>query len=80
MSTYDLNYFQTDCKKKDEQVVFLQSMRQSRDEQFAARMRNTLQPWKIFTNPAEYSSDHDVSNNNPNKYINFHLNQLKYCP
>lgn len=72
MSTADLNHFQINCKLKDQQVAFLQSMRQTPDEQFAAAMRSRLKP---FT----WTHDHDIAYNNPNKFINHHLNQLSYC-
>ena len=72
MSTADLNHFQIDCKIKNQQVAMLQSMRQSRDEQFAASMRSMMRPFS-------WTPDHDIAYNNTNKYINFHLNQLSYC-
>lgn len=80
MSARDLNWFQPDCKRKHEQVAMLQSMRQTTDEAFAARMRNVLQPWKIFTNPETYRLNDDIGYGNHDHYINFHLNQLRYCP
>lgn len=81
MSTYDLNHtFQVDCSRKQEQIEMLQSMRPTRDEQMAARLRTIFQPWTAFTNPAGYVSDQDVGINNHEKYINYHLNQLRYCP
>lgn len=72
MSTQDLNHLQVDCRIKSQQVAMLQSMRQSRDEQFAASMRSRLRPFS-------WTPDHDIAYNNPNKYIDFHLNQLSYC-
>jgi len=72
MSTQDLNHFQIDCKIKSQQVAMLQSMRQSREEQFAADMRSRFRPFS-------WTPDHDIAYNNPNKYIDFHLNQLSYC-
>lgn len=72
MSTQDLNHFQVDCRIKDQQVAMLQSMRQSRDEHFASSMRSMLRPFS-------WTPDHDIAYNNPNKYIDFHLNQLNYC-
>lgn len=73
MSTKDLNYFQVDCRIKDQQVAMLQSMRQTRDEQFVSHMRSMF-------NPFVWTIDHDVAHNNPNKYINYHLRNLSYCP
>ena len=72
MNTRDLNHFQINCKLKDQQVAMLQSMRQTRDEQFAAGMRSMMRPFS-------WTHDHDIAHNNPNKYIDFHLNQLSYC-
>jgi hypothetical protein len=79
MSSYDLDHFQIDCTKKDQQVAFLQSMRQTPDDKFIAQLQNMLQPWKMFTDPNAYDINHNISIRNPNKYINYHLNQLKYC-
>jgi hypothetical protein len=31
-------------------------------------------------NPLVWTSDHDIAYNNPNKYINYHLRNLSYCP
>jgi hypothetical protein len=72
MNTVDLNTYQINCKLKDQQVAFLQSMRQTREEQFAAHMRSTFRPFS-------WTHDHDIAHNNPNKYIDYHLNQLSYC-
>jgi len=72
MNTVDLNHYQISCRLKDQQVAFLQSMRQTREEQFAAQMRSTLRPFS-------WTHDHDIAHNNPNKYIDYHLNQLSYC-
>lgn len=79
MSTVDLNYFQTDCRIKTQQVALLQSMRLSADEQFAARMRFGLQPWTVITNQQVWAVNYDMAYGHPNKYIDYHLNQLRYC-
>ena len=73
MSTVDLNHFVVDCSKKEQQVAMLQSMRVTGDERLAAHARSWL-------NPFGWSSSHDVAYNNPNKFINYHLNSLRYCP
>jgi len=72
MNTQDLNHFQIDCRIKSQQVAMLQSMRQSRDDMFASSMRSMARPFS-------WTPDHDIAHNNPNKYIDFHLNQLSYC-
>ena len=73
MSTIDLNHFQTDCRYKVQQVAMLQSMRQSRDDVFAARMRAIAQPFR-------YTHNHDIAYGDVNHYIDFHLRHLSYCP
>lgn len=73
MSTEDLNTYQISCRLKDQQVAYLQSMRQSREEMFAARLRSLAHPFS-------YTPDHDIAHGNPNRYIDFHLRQLSYCP
>jgi hypothetical protein len=80
MSTQDLNWFQPDCNHKEAQIAMLQSMRKTPDEAIAARFRNILQPWKFVTNPAEYHANDQIGYGNHDHYINFHLNQLRYCP
>jgi len=72
MSTRDLNTFQINCRLKNQQVAMLQSMRQTREETFAAHMRSLAQPFS-------WTSDHDIAFNNPNKYIDFHLYHLSFC-
>lgn len=79
MATVDLNYFRTDCRFKAQQVAMLQSMRLTADEQFAARMRLSFQPWTIVTNGQVWLVNYDMALGNPNYYINYHLNQLRYC-
>ena len=72
--------FRLDCSRKQEQIDMLQSMRQSRDESFEAYLRLMMQPWRLFSAPGDHQIDVDVAYGNPNKYINYHLNQLRYCP
>jgi hypothetical protein len=80
-SIEDLNSgFRLDCSRKQEQIAMLQSMRQSRDESFEAYLRLMLQPWRVVTAPGDHQIDAEVAYGNPNKYINYHLNQLRYCP
>ena len=72
--------FRLDCSRKQEQIDMLQSMRQSPDESFEAYLRVMLQPWRVITSPGDHQIDVETSMANPNKYINYHLNQLRYCP
>ena len=80
-SIHDLDYnFRLDCSRKQEQIAMLQSMRQSRDESFEAHLRVFLQPWRVVTDSANHQIDVELAYGNPNKYINYHINQLRYCP
>ena len=72
--------FRLDCSQKQQQVEMLQSMRQSKDESFEAYLRVMLQSWRVVTDPAAHNIDVEIAYGNPNKYINYHLNQLRYCP
>jgi hypothetical protein len=79
MDVGDLNYFQVDCKIKAQQIAMLQSMRQTPDERFFAQLRNAFQPWNIITDPNTRNINNSIAHGNPNKYIDFHLNSLRYC-
>lgn len=80
VSTRDLNYFQVDCRIKEQQIAFLQSLRQTNQAQAEARFRLMLQPWQAYSDPQAYAINADMAYGNHNKYINHHLNLLKYCP
>jgi hypothetical protein len=79
MTSMDLNYYQVDCRRKQEQVQFLQSMRISQEEQFAARMRLMWRSDQLVTNPRVYLINYDMAHGNPNKYINYLLRELAEC-
>jgi hypothetical protein len=79
MSTMDLNHFRIDCSRKQEQIEFLQSQRISRDEQFAARMRLMWRSDQLITDPRVYLVNHNMATGNPNKYINYLLQEISAC-
>jgi hypothetical protein len=79
MTTMDLNYYQVDCRRKQEQIEFLQRQRISRDDQFAARMRLMFRSDQLITNPRMYMVNYDMAHGNPNKYINYLLQELAAC-
>lgn len=79
MATVDLNHFIIDCRRKQEQVEFLQGLRQSREEQMAARLRLMFNSYELVTNPTMYQTNYDMANGNPNKYINYLLKELATC-
>lgn len=79
VATMDLNHFIIDCRRKQEQVEFLQSLRQTREEQMAARLRLMFNSYELVTNPTMYQTNYDMANGNPNKYINYLLRELAAC-
>lgn len=79
MTTADLNHFRIDCSRKQEQVEFLQRQRLSREDQFDARMRLMWRSDQLITNPRMYLVNHDMAYGNPNKYINYLLQELAAC-
>ena len=79
MTSMDLNYYQVDCRRKQEQIEFLQRQRLSQEEQFAARMRLMWRSDQLVTNPRVYLINYDMAHGNPNKYINYLLRELAEC-
>lgn len=68
----DLNHFQIDCSRREEQLKFLQSLRISSDDKLRAGVENVLTPWRVFTDPAQRTSQQFVFQGN----INWTINQL----
>ena len=54
MGFADLDSFQIDCSRRNEQIFLLQSMRSTRDDRLIARASNALQPWLAYTNPEQH--------------------------
>lgn len=79
MTTMDLNHYRIDCRRKQEQVEFLQRQRITPDDQFAARMRLMWRGDQLITNPRMYMVNYDMAHGNPNKYINYLLQELAAC-
>jgi hypothetical protein len=80
MSAVDLNYFQPDCRIKQQQVEMLQSMRQSGDEQLAAHAKNVTHFWQRYTNPDEHRRRSEIASGEINRQINYNLQLLRQCP
>jgi hypothetical protein len=80
MAAIDLNYFQPDCKIKQQQVEMLQSMRQSGDEQLRAYGTNIIHFWQNYTNHEEYRRRAEIGSGEINRQINYNLQLLRQCP
>lgn len=77
----DLENFRIDCRIKQEQILFLQSMRSSQDTRLVAGFENYYRPWEIFTNLTAYRQRAQIHNGYTNWLINQHLLKLSYqCP
>ena len=77
MNIHDLDTFQLDCSKKQQQVEFLQSLRSSSDQRTGARLQSFLTPWKWFTDPEGQERIYNVGEGSYNWIINQHLWTLK---
>ena len=81
MSTHDLEHFKIDCRIKEQQIRFLQSMRTSMDQRIAAGTIAAATPWRIFTDPERHQRNVYIHNGQSNWLINQHLLRLSYdCP
>lgn len=79
MAAEDLNYFRIDCRRKEQQVAMLQSMRQTADEQAGAAFTNAFTPWRVITDPVGYQRRHEIGTGQINRQINYNLHLLSYC-
>ena len=77
MGFQDLNHFKINCKKKAEQIAFLQSQRPTPDEKLLAGFSAMLQPWTYLTNPYEHDSNRAVSTGRSEWLINQLLMELR---
>jgi hypothetical protein len=73
MAALDLEYFQVDCRIREQQIRLLQSMRTNRDDAIVATVGNVFQPWQAWTDPNRYYQRHQVGINRINWLINQHL-------
>ena len=77
MGFVDLDHFRIDCKKKTQQIAFLQSMRPTPDEKLFAGFSAMLQPWTYITDPYGQDSRQVVSSGRSEWIINQHLMTLR---
>jgi hypothetical protein len=77
MAFVDLDHFQVNCKKKAEQIAFLQSMRPTPDEKLLAGFGAMLQPWAYVTDPYGQDSKRAVSTGRSEWVINQLLMELR---
>jgi hypothetical protein len=77
----DINTFQVDCSKRNEQIVMLDSMRSTRDDRSLAKLKNIFQPWLKVTDPDQYANNHYQGNGMTDAFIDYKIqNLINYCP
>jgi len=76
MAYNDVNYYQMDCAKKNEQIAMLNSMRSSRDDRAMAKLRNIFQPWLQVTDPTEYANNYYQGTGRTDAYIDYKIQDL----
>ena len=77
MAYVDLDHFQINCKKKSEQIAFLQSMRPTNDEKLFAGLSTVFRPWTYVTDPYGHDSNRAVSTGRSEWLINQLLVELR---
>jgi hypothetical protein len=77
MAFADLDHFKINCKKKAEQIAFLQSMRPTNDEKLFAGLSTVFQPWNYLTDPYGHDSNRAVSTGRSEWVINQLLMELR---
>ena len=80
MYTYDLDRFQIDCSRRDEQIRFLLSQISTDDDRVLAWWTNYLQPWHEYTGSDEYRLRQHIAFRATNWQIRQNLYHIKkFC-
>ena len=77
MGFADLDGFQIDCRRRGEQMAFLQSMRPTNDEKLFAGFGAMLQPWTYLSDPYAQDSRRVLSTGRSEWLINQKLMELR---
>jgi hypothetical protein len=81
MGFSDINTFQVDCSKRNEQIVMLNSMRSTRDDRSLAKLKNIFQPWLQATDPDQYADNYYQGAGMTDAFIDYKIqNLINYCP
>lgn len=79
-SVVDLNYFHVDCRIKQQQIEFLQSLRPTPAERGNSGLLNMLMPWKVITDSNTYENRAHHASGRTDWMINQLLMELRTCP
>lgn len=74
MYTQDLNAFQIDCSRRDEQVRLLLAQLSTDDDRLLAWWTNYLKPWEYYTG----EPDHELRRSISGRQTNWHIQQNLY--
>ena len=81
MAASDLDYFQIDCRRKVEQIAFLQSQRTGRDDRLIRSIEGWLRPHDVLTDPGVAHQRQAIASGRSDWLINQHLMRLQRdCP
>jgi hypothetical protein len=76
MHAVDLESFQINCRIKEQQIRFLQSMRSGRDERMYAGLGNLARPLSRWSDSEEHYQRRSIHSGRTNWLINQHLLHL----
>ena len=79
MPVRDLNHYQVDCSKKEEQIRFIQSMRPSNQQRNTSAVLSTI-PFAWLADAGNRGGHEDVASGRKDWMLNQILMELSRCP
>lgn len=78
MHTVDLDAFQIDCARRDEQVRLLLGMLSTEDDRILSFWTNYMKPWGEYTGDQHFALRRDIYSRMTNWQIGQNLRHIKY--
>lgn len=80
MLTQDLNAFQIDCSRRDEQIRLLLAQLSTDDDRLLSWWTNYVRPWEYYTGDADYDLRRSIAGRQTNWHIQQNLYHIKkFC-
>lgn len=80
MYTQDLNSFQIDCSRRDEQIRMLLSQLSTDDDRLLSWWTNYFKPWGEYTQDADHGLRREIAGRQTNWHIQQNLYHIrKFC-
>ena len=80
MTAQDLNSFQIDCTRRDEQIQLLLAQLSTRDDRLLAWWTNYLMPWDSYLGDSDYLVRREIAGRQTNWQIQQNLYHIKkFC-